>query len=305
MIHALHRPMQVGLLAILVLLVAPVAPVHANSQTLVFNDFCTGPIQNLPASYTAGPLQLQNTAVSVSTPSGVPRFSEANAYQYSLSITSGGTTIALPAQSCPVNRTYEVSNAPGGPSTGSTVPEDQVDPDAVPGLLEQLFRGANDLIEQNLGPRPVEVPCPDAYTCSGGIRGRLFLRDGKELSEASPAYFAFQPAAPLTGPILIPFIVEAPGIGDSLSMYFGATQFFKQPLDSFTIGQLYFASLPLPAGPASNAAITLWLDSAGTNGAKVYFPTEAQVVPAPPALALLLTAVGGLCAVRFRPRRPA
>jgi hypothetical protein len=79
---------------------------------------------------------------------------------------------------------------------------------------------------------------------------------------------------------------------------------FKQPLASFTIGQLYFASLPLPAGPASIPAITLWLDSAGTNGAKVYFPTGAQVVPAPPALALLATALAGLAAVRGR-KRPA
>jgi hypothetical protein len=125
------------------------------------------------------------------------------------------------------------------------------------------------------------------------------------LEEASPAYYVFQPAAALTGTIGVPFIVDAPGAGDYLSMYYGATQFFKQPLSNFTLGELYFASLPvdtlLGTGPAENRAITLWLDSTGSNGARVYFPTSAVVVPAPPALLLLAT---GLVGLGFRSKRP-
>lgn len=86
-------------------------------------------------------MQLQTTTVGVTTPGGVPRFAEANAYQYALSITSGGSTIGLPAQSCPVNRTYEISNTPGGAAVGNTVPEENVASEDVPGWLEQFFSG--------------------------------------------------------------------------------------------------------------------------------------------------------------------
>lgn len=301
---SLRRPAGPALIASFLLVLGVPLTGHANSQTLTFLDGCQSAFNAYPAGYSVGPPQLKQTTVAVSTPTGVPQFREANDYTYSLSLTSGGTTVAFPAQACDVDRTYQISNTPGGAGVGTTIPEENVDPDDVPGWLEQFFTGANNLIEQNFGPKP-EAPgnCDDSGCVGGGgIRGKLFLQNGVELSEASPAYVAFQPAALITGPIAIPFIVEAPGIGDSLSMYFGATQFFKQPLASFTIGQLYFASLPVPGGPASNPAITLWLDSTGSNGAKVYFPTAAQVVPAPPALVLLATAVAGLGWRRLRAR---
>ncbi len=283
-----------GVLLGLVLLVAPWSVSQANSQTLINSDACASTRQSLPPGYSMGPLALQQTNVQVSFPTGVPRISEDSGYKYTLSLTSGGQTFNFPNQACPVLKTYEIRNTPSGAVAGFSF--EYVEPEVVPTWLDDLFREANYVVQEHLkanAPPPCEGLC-----AAGGIRGKLYLPSGVMLEEASPAYFVFQPAAPLTGTLAIPFIVDAPGVGDYLSMYYGATQFFKQPLSSFTLSELYFASLPvstlLGAGPAENRAITIWLDSTGSNGARVYVPTSAALVPAPPALLLLATGLVGL-----------
>jgi hypothetical protein len=277
----------------LVLLAAPWSTSHANSQILINSDACASTRQSLPPGYSMGPLALQQTSVQVSFPTGVPRISEDSGYKYTLSLTSGGQTFNFPNQTCPVLKTYQISNTPSGAVAGFSF--EYVEPEVVPTWLDQLFDDALGLAQEHLTPPDTRPP---ALPGGGGIRGKLYLPGGVVLEEASPAYYVFQPAAPLTGTLAVPFIVDAPGVGDYLSMYYGATQFFKQPLSNFTLGELYFASLSvstlLGTGPAENRAITLWLDSTGSNGARVYFPTSAVVVPAPPALLLLATGLVGL-----------
>jgi len=262
----------------------------ANSRILTAIDVCTATRNALLPGYSMGPLALGSTEANVSLPTGLPRIAVDDNYSYVLSLQAGGTVFNFPGQTCSVEKTYEIANTPDGPGAGDVLDNEDVSSGDLTDWLGDLFRDASYALTKDATPATCDTStnCGISYT---GVRGSVDTGGGLSLNEASPAYVIFQPAAPLSGTLGIPFAVTAAGDGDWLSLYLGPTLFFKQPLANFEPGLVYFALLTVPTDRVSNAPLTFWLDSTGASGAAVFFPTAITAVPLPTSLALLACAL--------------